>query len=346
MSGNLKRTALILTLLMIFSLSSCTEEKKEIPKSIEDLHKENGLPVKTMIISKSGFAKSLSFYAPLKGIKQTTEGAMLGDEILKINAKIGDYVKAGDVIVEFPKDNPALQYEQAKTALESAEKTFNRMKALLESGEISQQQYDNTETQYLVSKRNFEQLEQMLFVETPISGTVVSMPYRVGDIPKRESELFTVAQLEQMIATVNVSEKEISMLKKGMKAVAHYQGKDYEGRVIDIPLAMNQMTRSFPVEIQFANAGKSLKSGASVDITVDIFDSDSLIAIPRNIIYEENEGSYVFVNVNGIAKKQEIATGQVSGLQVEVLSGLKEGDEIINCCKNMIEDGTKIKVVN
>ncbi len=346
MSYILKKMLLLSSMLMFFTLMSCEEEKKEIPKSMEDLHRENGLPVTTMKIENRDFSKSLNFYAPLKGIRQTTEGAMIGDEIKSINVKIGDYVKAGDIIIEFPKDNPTLQYDQAKTGFENAEKTYNRMKALLESGEISQQQYDNAETQYLVNKRNFEQLNQILFVETPISGTIVSLPYREGEIPKMESPLFTVAQLNKMIATVDVSEKEVTMLKKGMKAEADYLGNTFTGIITDIPLAMNQMTRSFPVEIQFDNKNKMLKSGLSVDIKVDILDKDSTLVIPRNVIINEEGKKYVYINNSGTAKKVEVETGNDSGINVEIISGLKKGDEIIDCCKNLIEDGIKIKVVN
>lgn len=345
MSVKLKLSILFLSAFMLIFTISCSEEEKVESKSMEEIHEEEGLPVEIKTIEKTGFSKSLSFYAPVHGIKQTRKSAMVPDEVLKINANIGDYVNEGDIIMEFPTDNPTVQYEQAKTGYETAKKTFDRMKKLLEAGEISQQQYDNTESQYLVSKRNYESIKQMLFVDAPISGTIISMPLRIGDIPARDGELFTVAQLHKMVAKISVSEKEIGSIKKGMKAFAHYNGEEFTGFVTDVPLAMDPATRSFQVEIQFNNPKKELKSGVSVDINVDIMNMDSTIVVPRNIISSDNGKHYVFINDNGSAKITYVELGQESGIEVEITEGLLPGDELINCCKNMVKDGLKIKVV-
>lgn len=335
---------------LAFSLAlifvSCGSQEKEISKSMEEIHAEEGLPVEITEVRQTGFSKTLSFYAPVSGIKEITERSMIADEILKVNASIGSYVEENQIIIEFPENNPTLQFDQAKEGYEIAKKTHERMKALLESGDISQSQYDQAETQYKVNKRNFEQLKQMLYIDAPISGTIISLPVRVGESTGMDTPLFTIAQLNQMIAKVNVSEKEIDLIKKGMKARAYYNDEIFNGVVTDIPLAMNKMTRSFPVEIQFSNPKRELISGVSVDIEIDIINKDSVITIPRNLVTEENDEYFVYLLNDSTAKKSYVTLGEESGVEVEILSGLKVGDELISCCKNMLDDGIKVKVVN
>ena len=333
---------------LLFSLAivSCSEEKQVEHESMEDIHENEGLPVTIEVLQGTNFEKKLSYYSTLKGVKETTAPAQAGDEIKDIKASIGDYVKEGDIIVEFPKDNPAMQYEQAKENYENLKKNYERMKKLLESGQIAQSKFDNVKTQYKVAKRNFESIEQLLFVEAPISGTIISLPVRVGDLPKRDAPLFKVAQLHKMVAKVNVSEKEINQIEKGMKAKAVWNDKEFEGIVTDVPLAMDPKTRSFPVEVQLRNPKKILKSGVTVEIFIDVLNKENALTIPRSIVKEEGNNKYVYLFKDGKASKTLVETGTSSGINVEIKSGLMPGDSIVNCCMNMLKDGIKLKNVN
>jgi RND family efflux transporter MFP subunit len=271
---------------------------------------------------------------------------MAGDEIKEVKASIGDYVKEGQVIIEFPKDNPALQYEQAKEQYEIMKKTYDRMKNLLEAGQIAQSRFDEVETQFKVAKRNFESIKQILFVEAPISGTIISLPVRAGDLPKRDAPLFTVAQLHKMIVKVDVSEKEIGLVERGMKARAVWNGKEFEGVVTDVPLAMDLKSRSFPVEVRFDNPRKELKSGVTIEVILDAVNKEDVLTIPRSVTIEEGGNYFVYLVKDNKAAKTQIEIGAESGVEMEVMSGLMPGDTLINCCQNMLKDGKKVKIVN
>lgn len=337
---------LVFSILLSISVVSCMKEKAEPPKSMEQIKKEEGVPVTVSIIEKTGFTKELSYFATLNAIKESIELAKVSDKIVKINAKIGDNVREDQTIIEFPSNNPALQIEQAKAGLDNAEITLKRMKELLAAGEISQQMYDNTYTQFLVSKRNYEQLNQLIVAKAPVSGTIISMPFRVGDVPRHNDVLFTVANTSKMIAKVNVSDREIGFIKKGMPAEVIWNGKVYKGTVALIGLGLSPMTKSFPVEIEINNPGNQLLSGISVEVKIKLSDDSDLIAIDRKFILDESGKKYIFLDDNGKAAKKEIKTGRESGILVEVVSGLNIGDKLISCCTTFLENGIKIKVDN
>lgn len=325
-------------------VNSCMKDKPEPPKSMDQIKAEEGIPVIISEIKKSGFTKDLTYFANLIPIKETIEVSKVSDKIINLYAKMGDFVKEGQVIMEFPSSNPALQYDQAKAALDNAELTAKRMKELLDAGEISQQMFDNANTQYVVSKRNFEQLNQLLKVKAPASGTIINLPYRAGDVPKMGEVLFSVATTNKMIAKVNVSDREIGFIKKGMEADVVWNGTSYKGIVSVIGLEMSPLTRSFPVEIEINNAKNELRSGITVEVRIVIADNSNVIAIDRKFILDENGKKYIFVENDGTAKKKEITIGQQSGVLVEVTSGLSEGENLIACCTTFLEDGSKIKI--
>lgn len=340
-----KNLMLIVTLLFsTLVLISCGKDNVE-SKSMEQIRNEEGVPVTVEQIKYQAFNKYLSFFSKLTGIKETTKGAMIGGNIVKVNAKIGDFVKEGQVIVEFDIDNPSLQFNQAKTTFENAQKNYERVKALYDIGETSQANYDGVETQYRVAKRNYESLHKMLFVESPIDGYIVDLKVNPGDGVKSEAPLFTVAQLNKMRSKIWVSEKEIVQFKKGMEAVTEFGGKKFVGKIVELALAMDPARQAFYVEVEFDNPNSVMKSGVTKEIKILTYENQKSIIIPRNLVINDDKGSYVFVAENDKAAKKYINNGNESGIYYEISNGLKEGDLLIVKGSSQLEDGTKIKMI-
>jgi membrane fusion protein (multidrug efflux system) len=335
----------LITVLLGFFLSACGSKSNEEARSMEQIQSEEGIPVKIEKVEYKPFRKYLSFFSKLTGIKEATKGAMTGGKIEKINAAVGDYVKEKQVIIEFDTENPSLQYEQAKTSYENAKKSYDRIKSLLAAGETSQANYDGAETQYLVSKRNYESLRQMLFIESPFDGRVVDIKVNAGDNVNKDAYLFTVAQTNVMRAKIWVSEKEIGLIKKGMKVVAVYNGKEYPGKITDVSLGVDPARQSFYVEAEFNNPGNELMNGVTVEMKVLVYENLKAIIIPRNLLMTDEKGYYLFTENNGKAVKVYAENGHESGIYYELSKGLKPGDRLIVKGADQLENGTTVKVI-
>ena len=333
-----------LLFLISFLISACGSDNTD-NKSPEQIRMEEGIPVKVEEIKYQPFDKYLTFFAKLTGIKEATKGAMVGGNITKVNAKIGDYVKEGQVIVEFDSDNPALQYNQAKTTFENAEKNYLRLKALYEDGETSLAAFEGAETQYQVAKRNYQSLRKMLFIEAPFDGYIVDLKVNPGDGVKSEVPLFTVAQLYKMRSKIWVSEKEIVQFKKGMTAITEFGGQRFVGKIVEIALAVDPAKQAFYVEVEFDNAKSTLKSGLTNEIKILTYENPKAIILQRNLIMNDETGAYVFVKADGKASKRYITNGNDSGILYEIKSGLNPGDLLIVKGASQLEDGSKLKVI-
>lgn len=334
-------TILFLALLL---LAGCGSENSDT-KSSEDIRNEEGFPVKVEEIKYQPFEKYLTFFSKLTGVKEATKGAMVGGNITKVNAKIGDYVKEGQVIIQFDTDNPALQYNQAKTTFENAEKNYVRLKALYDAGETSLAAFEGAETQYLVSRRNYESLKKMLFIESPFDGYIVDLKVNPGDGVKSEVPLFTVAQLFKMRSKIWVSEKEIVQFKKGMTAITEFGGQRFVGKIVEIALAVDPARQAFYVEVEFDNSKGILKSGLTNEIKILTYENPKAIILQRNLIMNDENGSYVFVNADGKASKRYIGNGNDSGILYEIKTGLNPGDMLIIKGASQLEDGSKLNVI-
>ncbi len=325
-------------------INGCGKDE-QTSKSIEQIQGEEGVPIKVTEVKLQPFKKYLSYFSKLSGIKEATRSSIVGGKIEKINFKVGDFIKEDQVVLQFPTDHLAVQYEQAKSAFENAEKTYDRMKALLQAGQTAQANYDAAETQYLVAKSNLQAAKDMIFIDSPFDGYLVDLKVNEGDNVKSETHLFTVAQLYKMKAKVWVTDKEIGLIKKGMNAEIIYNNKTYIGKVTDISLGIDPVQQAFYAEIEFPNSNMELKNGLTVEVKILVHENNKAIVVPRNLVQKDEKGVFVFVDEKGKAAKKYITNGMDSGIEYEVTGGLNKGDQLITQGASQLNDGAKVKVI-
>jgi RND family efflux transporter MFP subunit len=337
----------VLTVLITLSiaLSSCGKTEGDEARSLEQIYSEDGIPVRVLEISNTSLHSEMSFLATMLGIQETTINSKIGDKIVSIPVRVGSRVSEGQVLVTFPKNNPQLQWEQAKTALENAKRTYERMKNLLASGDIAQANFDGAETQYLVAKQNFESLKQMVDLDAPFSGVVTNVIAKVGDKVNPGDKILTIAQTGTMIARIWASESEVRNLQVGMSANIIVDGEELTGKIATISLSMDQSRKAFQVDVHFNNSQGKIKSGITTDL---VFKSDvatESIVIPRRFIRFNGDEQYVFVANNDIARKVLIKTGQVSGVNITIVDGLHPNDKVITEGASLLDEGKKIRII-
>jgi membrane fusion protein, multidrug efflux system len=340
---------IIIVLLFLFAatliMTGCGSGPEEEAKSIEQIREEEGIPVRVEIVKPQSFKKYYSFYARLSGIKEATKDVSVGGKIEKINFKVGDNVAKDQVIVRMAEDNPGLQYLQAKAGFVNLEKTYFRLKNLLEAGETSQAAFDAAEAQYLVAKQNLESQSQLLFVQSPFAGTIVDIMVNEGDNVKKDTHLFTVAQLNKVKAEIWVSSSEIRDVKIGMKSAVVCSGKEYYGKVTKAALSSDPYKQGFSVEMEFDNSKHELLCGVTNEIKILTYENPEAVVIQRTLANKDENGSYIFIEENGKAVKRYIINGMDSGLNYEINDGLKPGEKIITQGTALLEDGKKVKVI-
>lgn len=333
----------ILTALALF-MAACSSEE-QVSKSMEQIQKEEGLPVTVQTVKTKPFEKVLTYYGKFKGYKETTVGAMIGGRVEKILAKPGTAVKKDQVIIEFPEDAPASQYQQAKTAYENSKRTYERMKALHDRGEISQANFEGVEAKYKVDKRNYETMKDMLKLDAPYDGVVTEVFVHEGDNVKGKAALFTVAQLNKMKIRIWLSDDERMQVKRGMTAEATVGGKTFAGEVDEISLSVDPRNQAFYADILFDNPNREILPGLTAAVKVVLYRNPQAVVVARNVLRFKNNKPFVFLAENNTAKKQALTLGLSTGMQYEVASGLKPGDSLIVEGLARLEDGAKIKIV-
>jgi membrane fusion protein, multidrug efflux system len=340
----------VLTILALSLISGCAKEEAVAKQdtSIESLQAETGIPVRITGIEMSEVTKWDEYSGTLSGFEEISVFGLLGDNYAQVNVSVGDIVKIGDILAEFPANNPQANYNQARIGFETVEKTYERMKRVYESGGISQQQLDEVEAQYKIAKANFEATKQLVKVISPASGVVVDVFFHKGDKNDPQKPLCKIIKTNKLKATVFIEEEKISGYKKGQQVIVRWdglKGADFSGTINKISMSSNPMARGFSVEILIENEKEELMPGIFVYVLTPVYSKTDAIAIPRDSFFKEGGKEFVYIAKDGSALKTEITTGENIGNTVVVNSGLNDGDRLISEGRSLLTDGAKIRIV-
>jgi len=337
------RLFLAIVLMLALVLTACGKKKTET-YNMEQIQREQGVPVTVQTMQPDVFSKELTYTCRLEGIRRTTQGAMVGGKVVNVLARVGQAVKQDQVLVEFADDNPSAQYLQAKAAYENARSTRDRMKALYEAGGISQLDMDNAQTAFEVNEANYNAVSKMIRPQAPISGIVTAMNVRVSDNVEPGDQLFTVSQVDRMKTEAWVPETEIGLVKAGQAVHAAWQGRTFSGHVTQVAYDLNRDMQGFGVQMELNNPDKVFQGGMTADVSIEVYRNDKAFVIPRKVLQSDSDGSYVFVEADGVAAKRYVQIGRQNGLSYEVTGGLQAGDRVILTGLNLIKDGSKLAV--
>jgi membrane fusion protein, multidrug efflux system len=335
---------IILLIAGVLYFSGCSDNKTD-SKSMEQLHKENGVPVRVQKLILKPFSTEHTFHSVLSGIKESTASAMVADKVESIEFSVGDQVNKNKIILTFPTDNPAAQYFQAKVAFEHAETTLQRMENLYKNGGISLQDFENTKTKFQVAKANWEAVKQAVKVKAPINGQITQIHVQESDNVNPGDKLFTISQNHKLKARLWISESDINDFEKGATAEAHWNGVSLEGKVVQVDMALNNDNQAFGAVAEFDNANHEIKCGVTADILVKTYTKKETMVIERKNVIKEGDLYYVFVANSGIAEKKQVTVGKSYGLDVELLSGVQPGDDLITEGQMLLSPGSKIKII-
>lgn len=265
--------------------------------------------------------------------------------ILKINAEIGDFVNAGQVLAEMDRSN----LEQARLRLKNSEDELGRVRQLLAEGGISQSDFDALELNYNVAKSSYDNLVENTVLRSPISGVVTARNYDKGDMYSMSQPLFTVQKITPVKMLVPISESDYTKVKKGDKVsiVADaLPGKEYTGTIIRIYPTMDSATHTFSVEVHVANANRELRPGMFARATVDFGDNYNVVVPDQATVKMQGAGTrQVFVlNSDKTVSIKVVTLGRHFDDKYEILSGLEEGDLVVVKGQTTLKAGDKVEV--
>lgn len=294
------------------------------------------------------------------GTLRAAQGADLSAEVAGIVENIfiesGQDVTEGTILLQMRSKDDQARLEGLIAQKRLAETTLARDKKQLTVQAISQAKYDADEAQLNNLKAQVETQRALLEKKTitaPFSGRLGIRRVDVGQFVNVGAPVVTLQQLDPIYFDFFIPQQKLGEIEVGQKVTLKsdtIQGKAFEGEITAINSKVNEETRNIEVRATFTNKDKLLKPGMFATAKVDVGQEEKHLTLPQTAITFNPYGSTVFVvTKNGeglVANTAFVETGMTRGDQVTILSGIKEGDEIVTAGQLKLRNGSFVTINN
>lgn len=337
------------TMLVIFSLVLTMSVGCGAKKPQEAVVQEKVNPVKIFTVVKGEIQDQVKLGGNLKPNEEVNLVAKYGGRIESIPVSIGDKVKEGQLLVRLESD--ALNVIQAETNYIKSNDNFKRMEALFNQGAISKQQFEEAESALKVSKAAYDsaQLQQTHTVlKSPINGTVATKNMQVGEMASPSLPVVSVVDIGKVKLEINVTEAYINKIALGQKVEVNIPAAEgvFSATIKTISPVVNQQTKAYPVELVMENKDNKLKSGMYAEANLIVNHRKDILVAAQRALIERNSKVHVFVEKDGVVELREIEVGLKNGVEVEIVKGLAEGENIVTVGQETLINGDKVAVAN
>ncbi len=287
-------------------------------------------------------------------------------KVLKFPKEEGDRVEAGEPVIWVEDSNQRLAVQQAEAAVRVAEAALERARVLEAHSRQERERAENlvrsggitdkdlkaaqlaerdaraqtalAEAQLAQARAALEVAEKHLrdtVIRAPVSGEIERKLVNPGAYVEPPTPVFRLVDNRLLELESSVPAVELGAIRRGQKVtfrVNSYPGVVFQGRVVELNPAVDAQTRSARVRIAVDNRDGRLKAGmfATGEILTEV--QARAIVIPAAAVHRADAGAreaYVFVIENGRAARRAVRIGRERDSELEIVTGLREGDRLI-----------------
>lgn len=291
----------------------------------------------------------------VRAVHETTIGSKLLASVMEVNVTAGQKVRAGDVLIRLDDTDLKAKLHQAEAAVASIEATRDqaiadekRYARLLPQKAVSQQEYEKIVAAKQTAEANLQQAKAVLnesqaaldwaTIRSPIDGTIIDKKVEVGDMVSPGQILVTLFDPLRMQLVASVRESLVYQLQEGQDIGVKIDALDKlcTGTISEIVPESHAHSRSFQVKVT-GPCPPGIYSGMFGRIEIPLGE-EKVLLIPSRAVQHVGQLQLVSVVTGDRVVQRSIRTGRrfednvtdrPSGEEVEVLSGLQEGEEIV-----------------
>lgn len=331
-------------------------------------------------VKRGNIAQTVIATGTIRSNNRVEVGAQVSGRITKLNVVLGQEVKKGDLIATIDSMTQENDLEKAKSQLSSYEKQleskkvnlevkkskYNRASNLYKVKSISQDDYETAKQEYADAKSGVSELEELIkqakievkiaetdlsytIITSPIDGVVVSIPISEGQTVNSMQSAPTIVQvadLKKMLIKPEISEGDITKLKKGQEVeftILSLPEKVYKAKIDSIDPATTTLTDDeyeesasdteavyYYANVIVDNKDNNLRIGMTTTNTIKVAEAKDVITIPTTALYKKGDKYYVrTLGEKEVVEEKEVKIGINDDMNTEIKSGLKEGEKLI-----------------
>lgn len=304
--------------------------------------------VSTTAVSRREISENLSLVGTVAANLDVTIVSETVGRVTAVKVKVGDRVAAGDVIVLVDDELKLANYKAAEVNYEKSKKDLQRYEALFKTNTVTASEVEGArlackaaEAQFLVAKRQFNDTR----ITSPIQGVITERMIDRGGMLQPGSPVANVVDISTLKVNLQVAEKDVFKMKAGDRVnitTDIYASVVFPGRILTISDKSDD-SHTYHIEVGLENNKQHpLKAGMFARVVFPQIDRKVSLSIPREALLGSRRNPQVYVLQGSKVALRDISVGSEIGTEVEVLSGLAEGERVVVSGQNNLSDGVTV----
>lgn len=283
---------------------------------------------------------------------ETNLSSEISGKVVSVLVKEGSRVGAGQVVATIKKDAIEVDMSQAQNNLQNAIIDNQRYENAFKTGGVTKQQLDNSRLQLKNAQAAVRAQSVRVnnaAVRAGISGTINKRMVEPGAVVSPGTPMFEIVNINSLKLSVLVDESQVGKIQLGQQVAINVNvlpEDSFSGRITFIA-PKSDASLNFPVEIEVQNRG-NLKAGmyaTAIFQTNNGAETQNMLTVPATAFVNGVSSGQIFVAQNGVAKLIKVTPGKVYGDKVQILNGLKNGDQVITSGQINLDNGSKINII-
>lgn len=281
--------------------------------------------------------------------RQQVLATQIEARVTDILVQPGTRVEQGTVLVRLtPSSASGLDLSRARTDANAAEAELQRQKRLRDDGLSSDADVERAQLAARDLAAQVGTLNQnagaIREVRAPREGIVDTIMVSAGDVVASGSPLVRVSAPDAILTRINLELEDATRLSPGDPV--HLEGLDGGSQIADatiatIDLRVDPQTRMTAILVPVP-PGNGFLPGEAVRAAAVAEIRKNALLVPLKSIFTDEQGAFVFVDVNGAAARRRVKTGASGSELVEIISGLSDGDHVVTEGGAILSDGMKL----
>lgn len=294
------------------------------------------------------FAGDVEAIGTARANEAVTITAKVSNTVTAIRFQEGQEVKAGEVLIELDTAQVRANLAEAEAALAESESQFKRSRELFNTRALSEAQLDQLEATLKANQARVAAARAQLsdqIIRAPFSGRMGLRNISLGSLISPGTVITTLDDIRIIKLDFSVPEVFLPVVSEGQTISARataYPDQTFEGKVRSIDSRIDPVSRSVIVRAEIANPDRRLKPGMFMTVRLMRSEKPSLV-IPEQALVPEGDRQFVYVVHEGKAVRTEVKTGRRRPGEVEVLSGLAQGDSVVIEGTQKVRDGGAVR---
>ena len=347
-----RSTFIMITIVFCVALVLAGCNKKPEPNDANAAEKTvRVIPVSVDTVVTGEFARTVRATGTIIPSHEALISAGVNGQIEKLHVQVGDWLAAGDLILEIDPEFHQAQAEQAQAAYDKAKSDLDRNEKLYSTKDISDAVIEAARVQEksaLVALKSAQKQLGDARVRSPFRGWVASLPVELGSTVSNGVPMVTVVDIYEVKLQIGVSDKDVIHLKPGQKArisLDVYPEREFSGKVTAVGPQAKAESRLFPVEIAIQNTQDlALRGGMVATAEVEYERLKNAVLLPQDAITERSGETLVFTVENQVTHSRTPQLGGKEGEYYLVLGGLKVGELVVVAGQQSLSEGTQVEV--